>query len=78
MLLRTRRFMLCWSKTVDQWVSPVAVPTENVIIVCRPGDMLMTARTMLGRFWRKINLMFPHMHYLDVFWRFFSLNYGES
>jgi len=78
MLLRARRFSLWWSKTVNEWVSPVAVPTENAVIVCRPGNMLMSVRTMLGIFWRKINLLFPHMHYLAVFWRFLSLNFGES
>ena len=64
-LFRVRKFWLWWAETGKSWVSPVAVPAENMVIACRPRNMLVTAWAMLGRFWRE-TLVFCHLRHLTI------------
>jgi len=47
MFLRVRKVLLWWLETGKQWVSLVAVPTENMVIAHRPGNMVVAVWTLL-------------------------------
>ena len=60
---RFRKVLLWWSETGSEWVSLVAVPTKDIVITIRPGDMLVCAWTLFGSFWGKRGFTLCQCHF---------------